>query len=160
MHYNITNVGFYDAMSVNAVDFIMKQTELTTIFCEGGLVKKIVGMKKMVNRGHSKISFYTTKLTQNSLNRQAMRDLPFTPTTKSLRRVKRLTLQNILSEKLSPTTFTSSAIPLAQPVTQRVSSLPTETSSQQQLESTISCQVSQMMLSSPTCHILTPSSKH
>jgi putative endonuclease len=46
MHYNITNVGFYDAMSVNAVDFIMKQTELTTIFCEGGLVKKIVGMKK------------------------------------------------------------------------------------------------------------------
>lgn len=45
MHYNITNVGFYDAMSVNAVDYIMNQTELTTIFCEGGLVKKIVGMK-------------------------------------------------------------------------------------------------------------------
>lgn len=45
MHYNITNVGFYDAMSVNAVDYIMNQTELTTIFCEGVLVKKIVGMK-------------------------------------------------------------------------------------------------------------------
>lgn len=45
MHYNITNVGFYDAMSVQAVDFIMKQTEIATIFCEGGLVKKIVQMK-------------------------------------------------------------------------------------------------------------------
>jgi long-chain acyl-CoA synthetase len=54
MHYNITNVGFYDAMSVNAVDFIMKQTELTTIFCEGGLVKKIVGMKKNGQSGSLK----------------------------------------------------------------------------------------------------------
>lgn len=45
MHYNITNVGFYDAMSVQAVDFIMKQTEIATIFCEGALVKKIVQMK-------------------------------------------------------------------------------------------------------------------
>ena len=45
MHYNITNVGFYDAMSVSAVDYIMKQTELTTIFCEGGLLRKILQMK-------------------------------------------------------------------------------------------------------------------
>jgi len=46
MHYKITNVGFYDAMSVKAVDFIMEQTKLTTIFCEGGLVKKVIQMKK------------------------------------------------------------------------------------------------------------------
>jgi len=46
MHYNITNVGFYDAMSIQAVDYILKQCELETIFCEGGLVKKIVEMKK------------------------------------------------------------------------------------------------------------------
>lgn len=26
MHYNITNVGFYDAMNVQAVDYIMNQT--------------------------------------------------------------------------------------------------------------------------------------
>jgi long-subunit acyl-CoA synthetase (AMP-forming) len=46
MHYKITNVGFYDAMSVKAVDFIIEQTKLTTIFCEGGLVKKVIQMKK------------------------------------------------------------------------------------------------------------------
>jgi long-subunit acyl-CoA synthetase (AMP-forming) len=46
MHYKITNVGFYDAMSVKAVDYIMNQTKITTIFCEGGLVKKIIQMKK------------------------------------------------------------------------------------------------------------------
>jgi long-subunit acyl-CoA synthetase (AMP-forming) len=46
MHYKITNVGFYDAMSVKAVDYIMNQTKITTIFCEGGLGKKIIQMKK------------------------------------------------------------------------------------------------------------------
>jgi hypothetical protein len=33
-------------MSVKAVDFIIEQTKLTTIFCEGGLVKKVIQMKK------------------------------------------------------------------------------------------------------------------
>lgn len=46
MHYNITNVGFYDAMSVNAVDYILNQTKIETICCEGALVKKITDMKK------------------------------------------------------------------------------------------------------------------
>jgi long-chain acyl-CoA synthetase len=46
MHFRITNVGFYDAMSIQAVDYILKQTEIETIFCEGGLVKKIIEMKK------------------------------------------------------------------------------------------------------------------
>jgi long-subunit acyl-CoA synthetase (AMP-forming) len=46
MHFNITNIGFYDAMSAPAVDYIINQTELVTIFCEGGLVKKIIDMKK------------------------------------------------------------------------------------------------------------------
>lgn len=46
MHYKITNVGFYDAMSIQAVDYIIKQTELESVFCEGALVKKIIDMKK------------------------------------------------------------------------------------------------------------------
>lgn len=46
MHFNITNVGFYDAMNIQAVDYILNQTELETIFCEGALVKKITDMKK------------------------------------------------------------------------------------------------------------------
>jgi hypothetical protein len=46
MHYKITNVGFYDAMNVTAVDYIMNQTKISTIFCEGGLVTKILKMKK------------------------------------------------------------------------------------------------------------------
>ena len=45
MHFGITNVGFYDAMNIQAVDYILNQTKLTTIFCEPALVKKIVDMK-------------------------------------------------------------------------------------------------------------------
>uniref|UniRef100_UPI0035C6CB46 AMP-binding protein n=1 Tax=Serratia quinivorans TaxID=137545 RepID=UPI0035C6CB46 len=31
MHYKITTVGFYDAMSSEQVDFILNQTEMTTV---------------------------------------------------------------------------------------------------------------------------------
>jgi len=100
------------------------------------------------------------KSTQNSPNKRAMWDLPFIHTMKSLRRVKKLTLQNIHLEKLSLMTFTFLAIPQVQLVIQKVSSLPTETLLQQQLESMISCHLSKMMLSSRTYHILTLLSKH
>ena len=39
-------VGFYDAMGSAAVDFIVKQTELETIFCTSDYLKKVVEMKK------------------------------------------------------------------------------------------------------------------
>lgn len=45
MHYDITNVGFFDAMGVSAVDFVLKQTEMVTLFLEGGLLPKILEMK-------------------------------------------------------------------------------------------------------------------
>ena len=38
-------VGFYDAMSNQAVDFIVKQTELRTIFCSNEYIKKVITMK-------------------------------------------------------------------------------------------------------------------
>ena len=33
MHYEMTTVGFYDAMGAAQVEFILNQTEMTTIFC-------------------------------------------------------------------------------------------------------------------------------
>ena len=33
MHFKATTVGFYDAMGAQQVDFILRQTELSTIFC-------------------------------------------------------------------------------------------------------------------------------
>ena len=45
MHYKITTVGFYDAMGTSAVEFILNQTEMTTIICSGFYVSKLVQMK-------------------------------------------------------------------------------------------------------------------
>ena len=45
MHYKITTVGFYDAMGTSAVEFILNQTQMTTIVCSGFYVSKIVQMK-------------------------------------------------------------------------------------------------------------------
>jgi len=45
MHYKITTVGFYDAMGTSAVEFILNQTEMTTIICSGFYVGKLVQMK-------------------------------------------------------------------------------------------------------------------
>ena len=45
MHYKITSVGFYDAMGTQAVDFILNQTQMTTIICSDVYVSKIVQMK-------------------------------------------------------------------------------------------------------------------
>jgi len=33
MHYNVTAVGFYDAMSAEQVDFILNQTEMKSLIC-------------------------------------------------------------------------------------------------------------------------------
>ena len=46
MHYRITAVGFYDAMSVEQVDFILNQTEMSTIVCTADYAKKLIDMKK------------------------------------------------------------------------------------------------------------------
>ena len=47
MHYKITAVGFYDAMSVEQVDFITNQTEMTTILCTEDFAKKLINMRKI-----------------------------------------------------------------------------------------------------------------
>jgi long-subunit acyl-CoA synthetase (AMP-forming) len=39
-------VGFYDAMGDEAVDFIVKQTTLQTIFLAGEYIDKVINMKK------------------------------------------------------------------------------------------------------------------
>ena len=46
MHYDMTTVGFYDAMSAEQVDFILKQTEMKTIVCTSDYAQKLIDMKK------------------------------------------------------------------------------------------------------------------
>ena len=46
MFYNITAVGFYDAMSAEQVDFILNQTEMRTLVCTADYAAKLVDMKK------------------------------------------------------------------------------------------------------------------
>ena len=46
MHYNITVVGFFDAMGAAQMDFILKQTEMSTIICAPDYIPKLVQMKK------------------------------------------------------------------------------------------------------------------
>ena len=46
MHFSITAVGFYDAMSLDQVDFILNQTEMKTMVVTPDYAQKIVGMKK------------------------------------------------------------------------------------------------------------------
>ena len=46
MHYNMTTVGFYDAMGASQVDYILNQTEMTTVFCTANYAKKIFEMQE------------------------------------------------------------------------------------------------------------------
>jgi len=46
MHFNITTVGFYDAQSAEQVDYIIQQTEMTTVTCTIDYAKKLIDMKK------------------------------------------------------------------------------------------------------------------
>ena len=45
MHFKATVVGFYDAMGVEQVEYILNQTELTSIVCAGAYAEKIIKMK-------------------------------------------------------------------------------------------------------------------
>jgi long-chain acyl-CoA synthetase len=45
MHYKITTVGFYDAQSEEQVDYIVNQTEMSSIVCTEDYAKKVVDMK-------------------------------------------------------------------------------------------------------------------
>ena len=46
MHYNMTTVGFYDAMGVSQVEYILNQTEMATIFGTADYAKKILDMQE------------------------------------------------------------------------------------------------------------------
>ena len=46
MHFKITAVGFYDAMSAEQVDFILLQTEMKTLVVTVDYAKKVVELKK------------------------------------------------------------------------------------------------------------------
>jgi len=46
MHFSVTAVGFYDAMAVEQVDYIVRQTELSSIVCTPDYAGKLIGMKK------------------------------------------------------------------------------------------------------------------
>lgn len=46
MYYKYTTIGFFDSMGVQAVDFIIKQTELTSLFLSKEYIQKIISMKK------------------------------------------------------------------------------------------------------------------
>ena len=46
MHIGATAVGFYDAMGAEQVEFILNQTELSSIVCTQTYAKKVIAMKK------------------------------------------------------------------------------------------------------------------
>ncbi len=54
MHYRITAVGFFDAMSSEQVEFIFNQTEMTSVVCTADYAKKIVDMKANGQAAHIK----------------------------------------------------------------------------------------------------------
>jgi long-chain acyl-CoA synthetase len=46
MYFNHTTIGFFDSMGVQAVDYILKQTELSCIFSTKDYIKNVIDMKK------------------------------------------------------------------------------------------------------------------
>jgi len=46
MYFNYTTIGFFDSMGVQTVDYILNQTELTTMFVAGEYVSKLIQMRK------------------------------------------------------------------------------------------------------------------
>jgi len=46
MHYDITTVGFYEAMALPAIDFVLNQTQISTIFCDGAKVARVIDMRE------------------------------------------------------------------------------------------------------------------
>ena len=45
MHYKITTVGFYDAQSEEQIDYIIRQTEMTSVVCTEDYAKRLITMK-------------------------------------------------------------------------------------------------------------------
>lgn len=46
MYMTYTTIGFFDSMGVSSVDFILEQTELSTMFTTMEYIKKVIQMKK------------------------------------------------------------------------------------------------------------------
>lgn len=46
MYAGVTTIGFFDSMGPPAVDYIMKQTDLTTIFSTQEYIAKLTTMKR------------------------------------------------------------------------------------------------------------------
>lgn len=46
MYFKNTTIGFFDSMGAQSVDFILKQTELSTIFVAKEYIAKLISMKK------------------------------------------------------------------------------------------------------------------
>ena len=46
MYYTVTTIGFFDSMSADSVDYILKQTELTTVFAAKEYIDKLLMMIK------------------------------------------------------------------------------------------------------------------
>lgn len=71
MYFKITAVGFYDAMSVEQVDFILNQTEMTSIVCTEDYAKKIIAMKKDGKAQHITALVLTDDADVTKLNQAA-----------------------------------------------------------------------------------------
>ena len=52
MPIKTTVIGFYDSMGYDAVNFCLEQTKLTTIFCSGDYLAKIIEMKSQQKAQH------------------------------------------------------------------------------------------------------------
>ena len=46
MYFTVTTIGFFDSMGAGSVDYILNQTELTSIFASNDYITKILTMKK------------------------------------------------------------------------------------------------------------------
>jgi len=58
MYTNNTTIGFFDSMGLNTIDFILNQTELTTIFTSAELLPKILELKQKPNDDNEQRGVY------------------------------------------------------------------------------------------------------
>ena len=56
MHYKITAVGFYESMGPEQVQYILNQTEMTSIFVAKAYIDKILEYKRDVNGNGAHLS--------------------------------------------------------------------------------------------------------
>mmetsp|Transcript_66962 Transcript_66962/g.92669 ORF Transcript_66962/g.92669 Transcript_66962/m.92669 type:complete len:141 (+) Transcript_66962:311-733(+) len=62
MHYNVTTIGFVDAMSSQQVAYVLGLTELTTVFVSNSFFDKLVDVKKDKEFGEQTKFFKTIVL--------------------------------------------------------------------------------------------------